>query len=128
MTARVLIVDDDPNLLASLVLVMEHGGYEVHTAQTGEEALAGAERWAPQLVLLDVMLPGLDGYAVCQRLRADPRRAGLRVVMLSARVRPVEVAKGLALGADAYLTKPFSIRDLRDEVRRQLEAGDAAGR
>jgi two-component system, OmpR family, alkaline phosphatase synthesis response regulator PhoP len=123
MSKTVLIADDEPNIVISLEFLLEQDGYRVLLARDGNEALEAIEREAPDLVLLDVMLPRLSGYDVCQRIRQNPGLANVRVIMLTARGREVEVTKGLALGADAYVTKPFSTRDLLEQIRRQL--GDA---
>lgn len=112
MSARILIVDDEPNIVLSLEFLMEQAGFEVAVAEDGEAALAQLAAFRPDLVLLDIMLPRLNGYEVCQRIRADPDWSGIKVVMLSAKGRELEVSKGLALGADAYVTKPFSTREL----------------
>jgi DNA-binding response OmpR family regulator len=120
---RILIVDDEPNIVLTLEFLMKREGYEPAVAGDGEAALAAIERAAPDLVLLDVMLPRLDGFEVCRRLRADERRRGLKILMLSAKGRDAEMAKGLALGADAYVTKPFATKDLVLAVKRLL--GDA---
>jgi DNA-binding response OmpR family regulator len=122
MTRRILIVDDEPNIVLSLEFLMQHSGFEVAVARDGEEALAQMAAFRPDLVLLDIMLPKLNGYEVCQKLRENPDWAGVKVVMLSAKGRELEVSKGLALGADAYVTKPFSTRELIDQVRRLLDA------
>ena len=124
MSKRVLIVDDEPNILISLEFLIRRAGYEVRTAHDGEEGLAALAEWRPDLVLLDVMMPRKSGFDVCQAIRADASLAGLRVVMLTAKGRDSDVAKGLALGADAYLTKPFSTQELVQRVRELL--GDAA--
>ncbi|HUG83989.1 MAG TPA: response regulator [Euzebya sp.] len=126
MTARVLLVDDEPNILTSLVFLMERSGYEVQVAADGEEALAAVDSFRPDLVVLDVMLPRLSGYEVCQRLRASPAHRDLHIVMLTAKGRDVEAAKGLEVGADAYVTKPFATRELVALVGRMLE-DDGAG-
>jgi DNA-binding response OmpR family regulator len=122
MTRRILIVDDEPNIVLSLEFLMQQSGFEVAVARDGEEALAQMTAFRPHLVLLDIMLPKLSGYEVCQKLRQNPDWAGVKVVMLSAKGRELEVSKGLALGADAYVTKPFSTRELIDQVRRLLDA------
>lgn len=116
MTKKVLIVDDEPNIVMSLEFLMKKAGFEVAVAVDGEEALAQVERVNPDLVLLDVMMPKKSGYEVCEALRADPARAGMKIVMLTAKGRETEVAKGMALGADAYVTKPFSTKDLVAQV------------
>lgn len=122
MTRRILIVDDEPNIVLSLEFLMQQSGFDVAVARDGEEALAQMAAFRPDLVLLDIMLPKLNGYEVCQKLRENPDWAGVKVVMLSAKGRELEVSKGLALGADAYVTKPFSTRELIDQVRRLLDA------
>jgi DNA-binding response OmpR family regulator len=116
MTTRVLIVDDEPNIVISLDFLMTQQGYLTTAVGDGLAALAEAERSRPDLVLLDVTLPGLDGFQVCERLRTE-HGPDLKIVMLTARGRDTEVAKGLALGADAYVTKPFSTRELVETVR-----------
>lgn len=116
MTKKVLIVDDEPNIVMSLEFLMKKAGFEVAVATDGEEALAQVAKLSPDLVLLDVMMPKKSGYEVCEALRADPARAGMKVVMLTAKGRETEVAKGMALGADAYVTKPFSTKDLVAQV------------
>lgn len=115
MTARVLIVDDEPNIVLSLEFLLDKAGYEIAVARDGEEALAEVERFSPDLVLLDAMMPKLDGFEVCRRLR-DGGRTEPTIVMLTAKGRDSEVAKGLDLGADAYVTKPFSTTALLDLV------------
>lgn len=119
---RILIVDDEPNLVLALELLMRKEGYEIHTAPDGEAAVADAERLRPDLILLDVMMPKMDGYEVCQRLRANPALKGVTIVMLTAKGREVEREKGLALGADLYITKPFSTREVVRRVKEVLAA------
>ncbi len=123
MTRRILIVDDEPNIVTSLEFIMRKRGFETAVARDGEEALAEVERFRPDLVLLDTMMPRRDGYEVCQTLRSSGW-TDLKIVMLTAKGRETEVAKGLAVGADSYLTKPFSTRDLVEHVT-ELLAGDA---
>ena len=118
--ARVLIVDDEPNVLLSLQFLMKNAGYDVRTARDGEEALAEIAREKPDILLLDVMMPKLDGFTVCQRLRADPATKVLPVIMLTARSRDVEREKGLSLGANDYITKPFSTTHLLESVAARL--------
>ncbi|HEV7787288.1 MAG TPA: response regulator [Thermoanaerobaculia bacterium] len=117
---RVLIVDDEPNIVLSLEFLLRQQGYEVSVARDGEEALAAAESWRPDLVVLDVMLPGLDGFEVCRRLRERPENAGLKILLLTARGREVERVRGLEEGADAYVRKPFSTRQLMRTVAELL--------
>lgn len=120
MANKILIVDDEPNIVISLEFLMKKEGFEIAVAADGDEALAKVGSFAPDLVLLDVMMPKKSGYEVCEALRADPARAGLKIVMLTAKGRDTEVAKGLAIGADAYVTKPFSTKDLVARVRELL--------
>lgn len=122
MTKKILIVDDEPNIVLSLEFLMKKAGFEVAVAVDGEDALAQVARLNPDLVLLDVMMPKKSGYEVCEALRADPARAGMKIVMLTAKGRETEVAKGMALGADAYVTKPFSTKDLVIQVTELLGA------
>ncbi|HEX6014526.1 MAG TPA: response regulator [Geminicoccaceae bacterium] len=122
MGKRVLVVDDEPNIVMSLEFLMRRAGFEVQVARNGREALDALEGAAPDLLLLDVMMPEFDGYEVCERVRARPEWNGTKIVMLTARGREVERERGLALGADAYVTKPFSTRDLVDKVKHMLGA------
>jgi len=121
MAHRILIVDDEPSIVISLQFLMTREGYEVALAGDGEAALQAIQANPPDLVILDVMMPKLNGFDVCQRIRSDPRYQAVRVLMLTAKGREVEMARGLALGADAYVTKPFSTKDLVAEVRRLLQ-------
>ena len=120
MGTRILIADDEPNILISLEYLMKREGYEVLVARDGEEALQVLRRERPRLVLLDVMMPRRSGLEVCQALRADEALRGTLVLMPTAKGRDTDVAKGLALGADAYMTKPFSTRELAHKVREML--------
>ena len=122
MPRKVLIVDDEPNIVTSLKFLMRKSGFETSVARDGDEALTEVERFAPDLVLLDVMMPKRDGFEVCQKLRAAGHTE-LKIILLTAKGRETEVAKGLAVGADAYVTKPFSTRDLVDQVNRLLAGG-----
>ena len=123
MTKKVLIVDDEANIVISLEFLMQQAGYQVDIARTGDEALHKIEQFLPDLVLLDVMLPGPNGFDILQHVRQNPERRSVAIIMLTAKGRDVEVTKGLALGANAYITKPFSTRDLLAEVRRCLDGG-----
>ena len=120
MPRRILIADDEPNIVTSLEFLMRKCDYEVCVARDGDEALEMVERFRPDLVLLDVMMPRKSGFEVCRRIRENPGLHPIRIVMLSARGRDVEIDKGLALGADAYVTKPFSTRELVAKVRALL--------
>lgn len=121
MGGRVLVVDDEPNIVLSLEFLMKQAGYEVRVARDGEAALAAVAEQTPDLILLDVMLPRRDGYDVCQTIRADPALRGVHIIMLTARGRDIEREKGLALGADDYITKPFSTREVVERVRQYLD-------
>jgi len=109
---RVLIVDDEPNIVAALEFLLHKNGYAVRVAANGEEALAQLDAFRPDLVLLDVMMPKVSGYEVCQRMRSQPQWRDIKIVILSAKGREVEVSKGMSLGADLYVTKPFSSTEL----------------
>jgi DNA-binding response OmpR family regulator len=119
---KILIADDEPNILISLEYLMKREGYEVVVARDGDEALAAIRRERPALVLLDVMMPGKTGFEVCDLVRADATLAATKIVLLTAKGRDTDIAKGLAIGATDYITKPFSTRDLAQRVRELLEA------
>jgi DNA-binding response OmpR family regulator len=116
MAKKVLIVDDEPNIVTALEYLLTKNGYQVTVAPNGEEALAAVEQDRPDLVLLDIMMPKLNGYEVCRRIRERPEGAAIRIVVLSAKGREVDVSKGLALGADLYVTKPFSNTELVSKI------------
>jgi len=120
MTKKVLIADDEPNILISLEFLMQREGHAVSVARDGDQALAAIRSERPDLVLLDVMMPGRSGFDVCQAVRADPELAGVKILMLTAKGRDTDLAKGAALGADGYITKPFSIHELAARVRELL--------
>ena len=117
---HVLIADDEANIVISLEFLMKREGHRVTVARDGEAALAAIRAERPDLVLLDVMMPGKSGFEVCQAVRADESLAGVKILMLTAKGRDTDLAKGSALGADAYMTKPFSTRELADKVRELL--------
>jgi DNA-binding response OmpR family regulator len=121
MNKKILIADDEQNIVISLEFLMKREGFEVLVANDGDEAIKRIRADQPDLVLLDVMMPKKSGFEVCQEVKADPALGGVRILMLTAKGRDTEVAKGLALGADAYMTKPFSTRELVDKVRSLLE-------
>lgn len=123
MNKRILIADDEPNIVLSLEFLMKREGFEVQVAADGEAALQAIAAQVPDLILLDIMLPKKDGFDVCQQIRANPQWNAIKVVMLTAKGRDTEVSKGIALGADAYMTKPFSTRDLVAQVRQLLGLG-----
>jgi len=119
---KLLVADDEPNIVISLEYLMKREGYDVLVATDGNQALEAIQREQPALVLLDVMMPGKTGFEVCQSVRADPALDGVRILMLTAKGRETDVSKGLALGANAYMTKPFSTRELVQKVAELLEA------
>jgi DNA-binding response OmpR family regulator len=120
MAQRILIVDDEPNIVISLEFLMKREGYEVRVATDGAAALQAMADRQPDLVILDVMLPRLNGFEVLQRIRANAAWNGVKILMLTAKGRDTEVAKGTRLGADLYVTKPFSTRDLVAQVKTLL--------
>jgi DNA-binding response OmpR family regulator len=120
MGKRILIADDEPNIVVSLEFLMKQRGYDVRVVGNGEDALAAIGEFGPDLILLDVMMPRMSGYDVCQKVRENPAWQGVRIVMLSAKGRDIEISKGLAVGADAYVTKPFSTQDLIAKVAELL--------
>jgi DNA-binding response OmpR family regulator len=124
---KILIADDEPNIVAALEFLLQQSGYEVHIAHNGVEALDLVEVHIPDLVLLDVMMPGKSGYEVCTRIRKRADWRHIRIVMLSAKRRDVEVNKGLSMGADLYVTKPFSTRELMARIKELLDQGPGPG-
>ena len=124
MSQKIVLADDEPNLVIPIEYLLKREGFEVTVARDGEEALEAIARVRPQLVLLDVMMPRKTGFEVCQVLRADEANRELKILLLTAKGRDDDVAKGLALGADAYMIKPFSPKELAAKVRELL--GDAA--
>ena len=120
MPHKILIVDDEPNIVISLEFLMKREGHRVSIARDGDAALQAIRAERPDLVLLDVMMPGKSGFEVCQAVRSDESLASVKILMLSAKGRETDVVKGTALGADAYMTKPFSTRELAEKVRAML--------
>jgi DNA-binding response OmpR family regulator len=120
MTHKILVADDEPNILLSLEFLLHREGFEVSVARNGQQTLDAIRTSPPDLLVLDVMMPVKSGLEVCQQLRADPATSRLPILMLTAKGRETDMAKGLALGADAYMTKPFSTRELVAKVRSLL--------
>jgi len=118
---KILAVDDEPNILMSIEFILEMEGYEVHTAHDGDEALEVADRVRPDLILLDVNMPRKDGYEMCRILREREDLAATKVIMLTAKGQTLERKKGLEVGADDYVTKPFSAGDLLEKIRAMIE-------
>ncbi len=125
MSRSVLVVDDEPNIVLSLEFIMKQAGFEVRVARDGDEALGAIEASPPDLVLLDVMMPNRDGYDVCQTIRANPAWTDIHIIMLTAKGRDIEREKGMALGADDYITKPFSTREVIARVEQFLDTEPA---
>ena len=121
MSAKVLIVEDEPNIVIPLQFSLEKNGYQISVAGSGEEALEIIPTFQPDLILLDIMLPGIDGYQVCESIRQDPISKATKIVFLSAMGRDIDVAKGMSLAADDYIVKPFSIMDVISKVGALLE-------
>lgn len=127
MSKKILIADDEPNIVAALEFLLQQSGYEVHVANNGEEALRLVEACIPDLVLLDVMMPKKSGYEVCTRIRERADWRHIKIVMLSAKGREAEVNKGLSMGADLYVTKPFSTRELMAKIKGLLDQDSQPG-
>ena len=125
MSKKILIADDEPNIVTALEFLLQRNGYEVHVARNGEEALKLVEDCNPDLVLLDVMMPVRSGYDVCTRIRERAEWRHIKIIMLSAKGRDAEVNKGLSIGADHYITKPFSTQELVAKINGLLEIGTA---
>ena len=121
MAKRILIAEDEESIVTSLEFLMHRCGYETRVARDGDQAVESLRGFRPHLVLLDIMLPGRSGYDVCRSIRADPELRGTRIVMLTAKGGATEVTKGLASGADDYVTKPFATQDLVARVRALLD-------
>ncbi len=122
MARSVLVVDDEPNIVLSLEFLMRQAGYAVRVARDGEAALEAIRADPPELILLDVMMPKRDGFDVCQTVRANPDWNKVKIVLLTAKGRDIEREKGMALGADDYITKPFSTREVVQRVKQLLSA------
>jgi DNA-binding response OmpR family regulator len=121
MPSKILIVDDEPNIIVPLQFLMEKNGYQVMVAGSGEEALESISKFRPDLILLDIMLPGVDGYEICQIIHENPQWQHTKIIFLTALGRDIDIAKGMALSADAYITKPFSISDVVEKVKGLLK-------
>jgi two-component system, OmpR family, alkaline phosphatase synthesis response regulator PhoP len=123
MTKRVLVCDDEPYIVESVSYVVRKAGFEVETAEDGEEALASAKRTHPDLIFLDIMMPKMSGYEVCRRLKEDPATRGAYIVMLTARGQEEDERRALDMGADEFMTKPFSPRKMRAKLHEVLGNG-----
>jgi DNA-binding response OmpR family regulator len=121
MSKTILIVDDEPNIVIPLQFLMEKNGYQTLVAQSGEEALEAVSKYSPDLVLLDIMLPGIDGFEVCEIVKLNPEWKHIKIIFLTAKGRDVDIAKGMVLGADEYIAKPFSNKQIVESVKKLLE-------
>jgi DNA-binding response OmpR family regulator len=126
MAGSVIIADDDANIVRSLEFLMKRAGYDVRIARDGEAVLEAMQQAAPDVLLLDLMMPKRNGYDICQAIRSNPAFANVHVLMLTAKGQEIERAKGLALGADDYITKPFSTREVVERVRQVMAKSGAA--
>ncbi|MBY8962016.1 response regulator [Flavobacterium sp. D11R37] len=113
---KILIVDDEPNIVMSLEYTFKKNNFEVFIARDGQEALDILKSHLPDVIILDVMMPHVDGYATLEQIKKEERLSGCRVIFLSAKNKENDIEKGLALGADLYMTKPFSIKKLIEQV------------
>jgi DNA-binding response OmpR family regulator len=120
---KVLVVEDEDNIAIALDYLLTREGYEIQRVASGGEAMERIKAMRPDLVLLDVMLPEVSGYEICQAVRLDPALSGVRILMMTARGSAMERRKGLAMGADGFVSKPFELKELREEVRRILSVG-----
>lgn len=128
MPKEILIVDDEPSIVVPIQFLMEQQGYSVLVAENGEDALDVIYKYKPDLILLDIMLPRIDGYEVCEIVRLNPEYRDTKIIFLTAKGREVEIAKGLSLGADAYIIKPFSNTELVAKVKELLkDSNETAG-
>ncbi len=121
MAKQILIVDDEPNIVVPIQFVMEQQGYNVLIAERGDDALELIYQYKPDLVLLDIMLPGIDGYEVCEIVRLNPDYRNVKMIFLTAKGRQVDIAKGMAVGADDYITKPYKNAELMSKLEEVLE-------
>ena len=122
---KVLVIEDEDNIAVALDYVLMREGYDHDRIANGGEALSRIRATHPDLVLLDVMLPDVSGYEICQDMRLDPSLGDVKILMMTARGSAIERRKGLALGADGFISKPFELTELRQEVRRLLGQGNA---
>lgn len=113
---KILVVDDDPYILMSLEFLMKKNGYDVIVARNGTEALDLLEKRVPNLVLLDIMMPDVDGYAICKHIKSNKKLKEAKVVFMSAKSKDADIQKGMDLGASLYITKPFSTRELMKQI------------
>lgn len=118
---KVLVVDDDPNLIKALTVVLKKEGYDIDTAMDGEEAMEKVQKASPKVMFLDIMMPKKDGFEVCQEVKGSPKTSDTYIIMLSAKAQEEDVKKGIDVGADEYITKPYSIKQILEKVQGLME-------
>ncbi len=118
---KILIVDDEPSVAVPLQFLMEQNNYNVMAASNGEEAIDKISKFKPDLILLDIIHPGFDGFEICQMVRENPEWQNIKIILVTTQVRDVDIAKGMAFGADAYITKPFSNAQIMKQVKKLLQ-------
>ncbi len=119
---KILIADDEPYILRSLSFVLKKEGFDVEIACNGEEALEKTQQFNPKILFLDVMMPIKDGYKVCKKLKSNPETKDIYIIMLTAKGQIIDREKGLTIGADEYITKPFAPREIVDKVKKIMES------
>jgi len=127
MSYTALVVEDEPNIVLSLQFILRQMGFMVRVASDGEQALKAIDEFVPDIVLLDIMLPKQDGFHVCEAIRNNPSCQRLKIIMLSAKSREADREKALSLGADEFITKPFSTRNLGETVKKLMGLSEKAG-
>lgn len=120
MPKKILVVDDENELLKALSIRLKTSGYEVITASDGQEGLEKAKSQSPDLIVLDILMPKMDGYEVCRMLKFDEKYKSIPVIMLTAKAQDIDKAMGKKVGADDYITKPFETQDLVDKIKKHL--------
>ena len=121
LSHKILIVDDQSSIVVPLRFIMEQNGYTVAEAYNGEEAIDKISKFKPDLILLDIIHPGFDGFEICQMVRENPEWQNIKIILVTTQVRDVDIAKGMAFGADAYITKPFSNAQIMKQVKKLLQ-------
>ena len=117
MPKKILVVDDETELLKAISILLKTSGYEVVTAQDGQEGLEKAKSLSPDLIVLDILMPKMDGYEVCRLLKFDEKYKSIPIIMLTAKVQDIDKAMGKKVGADDYIAKPFETQDLIDKIK-----------
>lgn len=120
MPGKILIVDDEPNIVIPIQFLMEQNGFTVSVAYNGKKAMEAVSEFQPDLIILDIMLPGMDGFEICQRIREKSDWSNIKIIIVTAMGREANMAKGIAMGADAYIIKPFSNAHIVQQVNALL--------